>query len=278
MMAGSTARIGVDGGGTSCRAALVHGARRFDVTGGPANANTDFDATVAMIDGLLAGLADQAGLSRDDLRQMPGHFGLAGVMSPDMGRAVAAALRLPRVTVTDDHPTTIVGALADADGAVAAIGTGSFLGRQSAGQTRSIGGWGYRIGDQASGAWLGRRALEQILLVQDGIAPRGPLTHAIAAHDFGPGGIVSFSFRATPADYAQFAPAIVASDDPFATALICEGAAYIRAGITALGWREGETLCLRGGLGAAYAPYIGVPVTSARGTALDGALILAGRT
>jgi glucosamine kinase len=277
MTTGLTARIGIDGGGTSCRAALVGGNRRFDVTGGPANVNTDFDAAVAMIGDVLGRLAAQAGMVPGALRDLPGHFGLAGVMSPDMGRAVARALNLSRVTVTDDHPTTIVGALDGADGAVAAIGTGSFLGRQSGGQIRSIGGWGYRIGDQASGAWLGRRMLEQVLLVQDGIAPGGALTDAFAAHDFGPGGISGFSFRASPADYARFAPAIVAGDDAFAVALMREGAAYIRAGITALGWREGEVLCLTGGLGPAYAPYVGGPVTPAIGTALDGALILAGR-
>jgi glucosamine kinase len=271
------ARIAVDGGGTSCRAALVMGGHRFDATGGPANVNTDFRNAIAVIDGLLVRLAADAGLARADLAGYPGHFGLAGVMSPDMGCAVANALALPRVVVTDDHPTTIVGALGDADGAVAAIGTGSFLGLQAMGQTRSIGGWGYRIGDQASGAWLGRRLLEHLLLVQDGIAGAGPLAASLAAHDFGQGGLTGFSFRASPADYAQFAPAITASDDPFAVALMQEGAAYIRAGIAALGWRTGEVLCLSGGLGAAYAPHVGLPVTPAQGSALDGALILAGR-
>jgi glucosamine kinase len=278
MATGPTARIGIDGGGTSCRAALVLGDRRFDAFGGPANVNIDFDAAVATIDVVLAGLVGQAGLSRDDLRQMPGHFGLAGVMSPEMGRAVADALNLQSTAVTDDHPTTIVGALGAADGAVAAIGTGSFLGRQSAKQTRSIGGWGYRIGDQASGAWLGRRLLEQVLLVRDGVAPDGPLIRSIAAYDFGPGGIVGFSFRASPADYARFAPVIVASDDPFAIRLMQEGAAYIRDGIAALGWHDGQALCLTGGLGATYARHLGIPTTPAKGSALDGALILAGRT
>ncbi len=273
----ATACIGMDGGGTSCRAALVLNGRRFDAAGGPANVNTDFAGAVVVMEALLGALAAQAGLDRHDLRRAHGHFGLAGVMSPDTGHAVAAALRLVHTVVTDDHPTTIVGALGDADGAVAAIGTGSFLGRQSQGQTCSIGGWGYRIGDQASGAWLGRRLLEHLLLVRDGVAPDGPLARAMAAHDFGPGGISGFSFRASPAEYARFAPEIVASDDPFAIGLIQDGAAYIRQGIAALGWQMGEALCLTGGLGAAYAPYLDVPVTQAKGTALDGALILAGR-
>jgi glucosamine kinase len=277
MNADPIARIAMDGGGTSCRAALLSAGRRFEAVGGPANVNTDVTGAVAVMQGLLDRLAIAAGLARRDLHHCPGHFGLAGVMSPDMGRAVADALDLPQVTVTDDHPTTIVGALGDADGAVAAIGTGSFLGRQQQNDLRSIGGWGYRIGDQASGAWLGRRLLEHLLLVEDGIAAPGPLTRSLAAHDFGPGGLTGFSFRASPADYAQFAPMIVASDDPFATAIMQEGAAYIRAGIAALGWREGEALCLTGGLGAAYAPHLGLAITPAKGTALDGALILAGR-
>ncbi len=278
MSSNKTWRIGVDGGGTSCRAALVGAGQRFTATGGSANVSSDFERAIGVMQALLADLAAQAG--RDTLRDLPGHFGLAGVMTPDMGTAVAQALHLPRVTVGDDHATTTVGALGDADGAVAAIGTGSFLGRQAGSVTTAIGGWGFHIGDQASGAWLGRRVLEQVLLVQDGLAPASPLITTIAASDFGPGGIVAFSFRASPGDYARFAPQIVgaADTDPFAASLMHAGAAYIRAGISALGWITGDPLCLTGGLGPAYGRWLDIPTTAPKGSALDGALILAGRT
>jgi glucosamine kinase len=218
------------------------------------------------------------GVTWRDLAQGRGYLGLAGIMTDDDGRRLAQALDLPRAVVADDQNSTIVGALGDADGAVAAIGTGSFLGRQSGQVIRRIGGWGFHIGDQASGGWLGRRALAQVMLARDGLVHDSALLQDIAAQDFGPGGIIAFQFRASPADYARFAPIILASPDPFAKTLMQEGAAYIRAGLTALGWEPHEPLCLTGGIGAHYAPYLGLPITDPLGTALDGAFMLAGRT
>ena len=63
--------------------------------------------------------------------------------------------------------------------------------------------------------------------------------------------------------------------DPVARALLREGAEWILRAIRALGWTEGERLCLLGGLGPHYAPLLGLPVAEPLGSALDGALALA---
>ena len=55
--------IGVDGGGTSCRAALLRGDARFDARGGAANVTSDFDGAIRCISALLQDLATQAGLA-----------------------------------------------------------------------------------------------------------------------------------------------------------------------------------------------------------------------
>jgi glucosamine kinase len=270
-------QFGVDGGGTSCRAILRVGDTRVEGRAGPANAASDFGGATRTLHGLLSELAAQRGLTWRDLAQGRGYLGLAGIMTDDDGRRLAQALDLPKAVVADDQNSTIVGALGDADGVVAAIGTGSFLGRQAGQAIRRIGGWGFHLGDQASGGWLGRRALQQVMLARDGLVQDTALLQDIAAQDFGPGGIVAFQFRASPGDYARFAPQIVASDDPFALALMQEGADYLRAGIAALGWQPHEPVCLTGGLGAQYAPYLNLPVFAPNGTALDGAFTLAGR-
>ena len=270
-------QFGVDGGGTSCRAILLARGQRVAGKAGPANAASDFGGATRTLHGLLSELAAQVGISWRDLAGGKGYLGLAGIMSEDDGKRLAQALDLPRATVADDQNSTIVGALGDADGVVAAIGTGSFVGRQSGQIIRRIGGWGFHIGDQASGGWLGRRALERVMLARDGLVENSALLQSIAAQDFGPGGIIAFQFRASPGDYARFAPLIVASDDPFATTLMAKGAAYVRAGISALGWQPDEPICLTGGIGAHYAPYLNLPAVAAKGTALDGALALAGR-
>lgn len=273
--------VGVDGGGTSCRAALIAGGRRHEVTLGPANVSTDFDAAIATLRSALVQLAEKAGVPAEAVRQASAHLGLAGVMSGSIAARVAAALAMPQACVTDDRPTTIAGALGARDGAVAAIGTGSFVGRQSRGRITGVGGWGFYLGDQAAGAWLLRRCLEETMLAHDGLRPETALTRQmIDAHGGDPGQVVLFSRDAEPGDYARLAREVVAAaeaGDPLGMALMDEGAAYIRAALTRLGWTAPEPLVFAGGLGPAYARRMGLPVTAAEGSALDGALALAAR-
>lgn len=274
--------IGVDGGGTSCRAALIAKGLRHEVVLGPANVSTGFDAAIATVTEALGRLAGLAGLAPADLRAARAHLGLAGVMSETIAARVAAALPLVAATVTDDRPTTIAGALGGGDGAVAAIGTGSFVGRQLAEVITGAGGWGFYLGDQAAGAWLFRRCLEEVLLAVDGLAPMTGLCAAVLArHEGDAGAIVAFSLTARPADYAAQAREVVAAaeaGDGLGRRLMAEGADYIRRALTGLGWRRGEVLCLTGGLGPAYARWLDLgPLTAAKGSALDGALTLAAR-
>ncbi len=272
-MTDSRPLFAVDGGGTSCRAALVVDGRRHEAAGGPANAASDFAGAVAALRALLSGLARDAGIGWAELAAGRGYLGLAGIMSPGDGDRLAQALDLPRARVADDQEAHVTGALGGQDGAVCAVGTGSFLGRQHGGAIRRIGGWGFLLGDQASGAWLGRRMLEQAWLARDGLTLRTPLlTQALTGDWADP----AHQFRARPADFAALAPRIAASPDPAARALMAEGAAYLTAGLTALGWTVAEPLCLTGGLGPAYAALLPASVPP-KGTALDGGLILAGR-
>ncbi len=275
--------IGVDGGGTSCRASLRMGpdGPRHDVRLGAANVSTDFEAALTTINAALAQLALLANVAPSAMAGACVHLGLAGVMNDAIAARVAAALPFPSATVTDDRPTTIAGALGEGDGAVAAIGTGSFVGRQVAGRISGVGGWGFYIGDQASGAWLLRRCLEQVMLAVDGFTPHTDLTRAILRdHGGDPGQIVQFSLISQPADYARFArDVVVAGDagDPLGVQLMQDGAAYIRAALTVIGWQTGEPLCLTGGLGPAYARWLNIETIAPKGTALDGALALAAR-
>lgn len=274
--------IGVDGGGTSCRATLLSGPNaRYDVVLGPANVSTDFDAALDTINAALAQLAERAGLGMADLARAHAHLGLAGVMNTAIANRVAAHLPFPQAQVTDDRPTTIAGALGEVDGALAAIGTGSFIGRQVAGRIHGVGGWGFYIGDQASGAWLLRRCLEEVMLAVDGFAAHTDLSRAILKeHGDDPGQIVLFSLNSQPADYARLARDVVAAaeaGDPLGARLMQEGAAYIRRALDVVGWTSSEAFCLTGGLGPAYARWLNLPSIAPKGTALDGALALAAR-
>lgn len=250
--------------------------------GAPANVASDLDAAVAEIARLLEEARAAAGLPAGSLDAAPGWAGLAGAIDAETCARVARALPLSRVTVSDDRPTTMAGALGGRDGCLVAAGTGSFLGRQSDGKRRFAGGWGLVLSDRASGAWLGREALAAALDARDGLRRTTPLLTALLAERGGPSAVALFSLRATPADFARLAPRVVEAagqGDGAAKALMRAGAAWIAEGLQALGWQEGEPICLTGGVGPSYADWLphefARSVVPARGNPLDGAIRLA---
>lgn len=275
--------LGVDGGGTSCRVAMLRDGQRFEVLLGPANVATDRAGAIARVRGGMVQVAQQAGLSAGVFGDCVAHVGLAGILSEDEARAIAGEIGLARVQVTDDQVTSVAGALGDGTGAVAGIGTGSFLVRQHAGKLRFVGGWGLILGDEASGAWLGRSALAAVLHAADGIGVSSGLTDDLLRRFGDSPAIVDFSWKADPGALAALAPDVVAAasdGDVVARALMVTGAQYIERALGALGWAPGEALCLIGGLGGAYADYLGDDLVHSlrapMGNALDGALRLAG--
>lgn len=287
-MIAAPVHIGVDGGGTACRAALVGARGRVEAAGGSANVS-DFDRAIGTITDTLARLFTAAGADSDTRARASLHLGLAGVTGPALAARVETALRaaLPArtITVSGDQTTTIAGALGAADGAVAGIGTGSFIGRQHGGRITSLGGHGFLLGDQASGAWLGKRLMQELLLAEDGITAHSDLTRAARdSHGGERAGVIAFALGARPADFARLAPQVVGAaqyGDAVGARLMREGADYILSALAALGWSGDEPLCLTGGLGPAYRDWLPETVarrlTAPRGTALDGALALAAR-
>lgn len=273
--------IGIDGGGTQCRFALLRGGERIEHRGGSANVHSDFDRAVATLKDGLAALADKAGLA--DLRSARAYLGLAGVTGPEAASRVAEALPIHRIAVSDDRITAVVGALGARNGAVMGIGTGSFLARRAGGRVRLMGGWGLVLGDEASGAYLGRRALQRALHVLDGLAEATPFTDAIHARfESSPVGLLRFARDASAAEFATLAPMILdaaRAGDIIAWEILREGADYILHGLNRLGWTPGEVLCPIGGLAPHYAGFLPADVTASfaepAGSALDGALTLA---
>ena len=278
--------IGVDGGGSSCRAALAaaDGTVLGTATGPAANPATSLEGAVATIKETLAVACAEAGLGEDVLPGARAYLGLAGVINERLARAVADALPFQVVEISDDRATNMTGALGDNDGFLAAVGTGSFVGKTSVSRRYYVGGWGLVLGDQASGAWLGRAALSAVLDWRDGLRSGSDLLEALLAEFGDESAIVLFANAAAPDGFARFAPMVLdAADDGdvVARVLVAEGARYLERAMEVLGFAEGDPLCLIGGIGPRYADYLGVEFARAlvepKGSALDGALMLAAR-
>jgi glucosamine kinase len=277
--------IGVDGGGSTCRVAIAgaDGTVIGSATGAAANPATSMSQAIATLTATLEEARIDAGLSADAIADAHAHLGLAGAINARIAQAVTRALPIRRAVVTDDRPTNIAGALGEHDGFLAAIGTGSFIGSQRGRDQRFVGGWGLRLGDQASGAWLGLRLLSCVLEAEDGLRPSsGLLDDTLAAFDGDPSAIAVFGVTAAPPDFAAYAPKVVAAataGDAAALAIIAEGVAYVEHALRTLGFVAGDTLCLGGGLGPHYADFLSPGFTGnlirPAGSALDGALRLA---
>jgi glucosamine kinase len=271
--------LGIDGGGTGCRAAVAEGSGRILGRGqsGPANIASDVKGAC---DNILAAARQALRAATGAETALPdlwAGLGLAGANSAGAVERLRAALPFARLRVETDAIAATKGALGDRDGIVAAIGTGSVFAAQRGGAIRQIGGWGLILGDEGSGARLGRSLLAEAMAAADGMRPMTPLLRAVLGDHGGPAGVIAFSLAARPAEFAQLAPRLLASGDPAAQAVLAAAAEDVATFVAALQTDPPLPVTFVGGLGAAYAGRLAGrwPIAPARGTALDGALLLA---
>lgn len=287
--------VGVDGGGTGCRVRICDrfGQELGAAEGGPANVTSDLDGALGNLKATIDAAYRAAGCAPARCGADVAWLGLAGAGLVDISRRVEAALGFARARVSSDSATVTQGALGDGDGVVALVGTGSFFLRRMGGGERRIGGWGYQLGDEAGGAWLGREALRRVLWAHDGLCAHSPLSRELLAGFEGdPDRLVLFARSASPGKIAAFAPRIAAASDGgdvLAQAVMQAGVNEIRLRLDALDAGTGDEsamaggadmpLYLLGGLAGVYAKLLPNRwrdrLRPARGSALDGATQLA---
>lgn len=270
--------LGIDGGGTGCRAAVADASGRILATGnaGPANINTDpQDAATNIMAATRAALAQLP--QAVDPAALTAVLGLAGgTIRPAVAR-LTSLLPFARARIVNDAIIAARGALGDADGILAAMGTGSVYAVQRDGLLRQLGGRGFLLGDEGSGAVLGRALLAKAMRAADGFHPMSPLLAAILDEFGGCEGIISFGNTARPADFARLAPRIVSAEDPAARAIFDAAVAGLDGDIAVLQQGGRVPVVFTGGLGPFYARRLegAWPQRPAKGTALDGAIAMA---
>ncbi len=277
--------IGIDGGGTSCRAAVAD--RMGNVIGrgkaGPANILSDLENSLVNIVQCAQAALRDAGFEGETVSTVSAVIGLAGANVGDYGKRIEKALPFRNGQVVTDARISLQGALGDADGIVGALGTGSVYNARRNGRLHGIGGWGSIVGDQASGARLGRDLLEKSLLAHDKVRPASALTDRLMA-EYGndPERVVEFAHTARPADFARYAPMVfesAAAGDATALGIVRDAACAIEESLDALFWPECPSICLLGGLARAYRPWIAerhkALLAEPKADALQGAVDLA---
>jgi glucosamine kinase len=279
--------IGIDGGGTSCRAAVIDGAGKVLGTGksGAANILSDLENSLIHIVASAKQALIDANLTPELLRELPAVIGTAGANVGNYGKQVESALPFASTRVVTDATIALQGALGDADGVIGAFGTGSVYNARRSGKSWGIGGWGFVVGDQASGARLGRGLLERALLAHDRVIKGSALTTSIMA-EYGndPERIVEFAHASKPKDFARYAPIVfdyAGMEDAVAIDIVKTAAKAITESLDALLWPECPSICLLGGLAPAYRPWLDerhkAILAEPKGDVLRGAVELAAK-
>ncbi len=279
--------LGIDGGGTSCRAALARadGVVLGRAKAGAANIRTDLTgARTSIVEAARRAFAE-AGQDPDLVSHTPAVLGLAGANVGTYRQQLQAILPFSRSRVETDAEIALEGAVGAGDGAMAILGTGSAYMVRKGGKSRAIGGWGFQVGDQGSGARVGRDLLEQTLLAYDGIREGSPLTREmLAVFRDRPEDVVEFTTNAKPGDFGGFAPKVfdhAQKGDAVAVWIVDRAVADVEAALGALDLSDDAPLCLLGGLAPLYAPRLSERfrglLREPLGDALSGAVRMAAR-
>jgi glucosamine kinase len=278
--------VGVDGGGTRCRARarFVDGTPIGECITGTANILAGIDNARDNIIAAVEGALVAGGLRAADLGRCHVGMGLAAANIPDLAeRFLASGFPFAKTALEMDAWIACRGAHPEGNGAIAILGTGTAYVVQTGGAFVTVGGWGFQLGDQGSGAWLGHQALRQSALAHDGVIAATSLSETLLARfDHKPDQMVTFCKTALPRDYGDFAPLVfehAKAGDAMAEAILARATRDIEASLNRLVELGAARISLLGGLAPLYAarlsPAIAARIVPPAGDPLEGALVLA---
>lgn len=272
--------VAVDGGASRCRLAAFNDS-------GEVLARTIVDGHASLslsVGGAWQHIEDGLRILRRSLKKQPNWMpdqlmlGLAGSLQErrrhDFLKLIPQSLQ--NTLVTDGH-AQLLGASAGEPGICLAVGTGSVLHwMDGAGVSHMAGGWGYPIGDEGSGAWLGMRLVQLYIWHRDGMTLDSSLmTAAESRVGSSVSAIQQWTTQSQSSVLAQLAPVVIehaAEGDNVAQTLIEEAVrhclALIRLAPSSL------PVYVVGGVGEQLSPNISRclegRVAKARGDALRG--------
>jgi glucosamine kinase len=274
--------LGVDGGGTGTRVRVWTdgGALVGHGESGPSGLAQGIAQAWTNIGEAVARAFASAGLAAPAAGQCALGLGLAGAVAPHLSAAFfRAAPEFALIVLETDARTALVGAHAGRPGAIVAVGTGAVGEALHAdGRRVAVSGWGFPVGDEGSGAWLGLRAMQIAHRALDGRGPAGTLAQGVwrrvgDRRDT----LLQWCAGARQHEYAQLAPLVFECADTDATAqsLVHDIAQEIEDMALALDPGLQLPLALLGSIGLRMAdrlpPALSVRLVKPAGDAVDGA-------
>lgn len=280
--------VGIDGGGTSCRARIRNSVGNLigEAKSGSANILLGVDVAMASILQAIKEAAQQGGLSESDFSQMHVGLALAGAEQKSAWKTfMEQSHPFASITLNTDAYGACIGAHNGDNGAIMIAGTGSCGIYLQDGQQHVVGGREFPISDQGGGAVMGLHLIQQVLLAEDGIREKTPLSEHVMSHfNHSIDDIVAWSKQAIPKDYGQFSPAIFEfahKADPLALDMLKQTATDIEMFLMALNRRGATRICLMGSIAERIVKWLSPPVqqwiVEPQFDAIEGAIMFAGK-
>lgn len=278
--------LGVDGGGTGCRARIEDsdGTVLGQGLSGPATTRLGIDAAWASVAKAFGTAVEEAGFGAAEIARTHAGIALAGIGRKGALEALRAiAHPFASIDFVSDGVGACLGAHSGQDGAIVIAGTGSIGLGFVDGRDLRVGGYGFPISDEGSGADLGLKAVQLALRAHDGRHERTALlAEVMRRFEDDPMEAVAWMDRASPMDYAALAPMVMRhadQGDPFGRRIVQSAAEQIDTLVRVLFEKGAPRVALLGGLASALEPWLSPDVRRrlkpADGDAVSGAIILA---
>lgn len=232
--------IGIDGGGSNLRVVIVDDAMQIINTyhGLSVNPNTvGHDVAKDRIQQGIRSILEAAKLTTDQIKGLG--IGIAGASARHSSEWLLQVTRpiLPTALIipSSDEEIGLVGARGKLEGVFLIAGTGSSAyGVHPEGKIFRAGGWGYLLGDEGAGYWIGNQALRAVTLYGDHRMGKYSALPALVLAHIGlnsPDEIIRWTYdNFAPARIAQLAQVVVAHpDDPYCQAIITQAGDHLHS-------------------------------------------------
>ncbi len=156
--------IGIDSGGTKCELLIVSESKKILFRKIYKGVHYSVSGPAIYSNSLAGFISDALIKSKRSLKDCKCIcFGIAGAREgkdrKNLRLLFQDKLKFKKLIITTDAMTALFGAFEGGDGIILISGTGSVLYGYSNGKITRVGGWGRIIGDEGSGYWIGKSAL-----------------------------------------------------------------------------------------------------------------------
>lgn len=262
--------LGIDGGGSKCKAIVMN--ENNDILGvgisGPGNPIHGFEQAIYSITESAKLALKDAKLEAIQLSDLNAGIGLAGINLPVLLQQMQAWQHpFKQVFLAHDIFIACLGAHHCNNGAVIILGTGSCGFSCIDDEEFVIGGHGFPQGDKGSGAWFGLQATKDVLLSLDGLVQPSLLSRLILTQ-LDCTDATSLAEKVACKDatfYAQLANFVfdaAEQGDQRAQCIVNEGAEYINNMTRILLTKKPKRISMLGGLSPRLKPKLDKEIQS----------------